>query len=945
MKKYINWLSCLMVAAPMSILAQSKKPLDHSVYDGWQNIGQQKISTDGHWILYNIDVQEGDDQLVIKSTKDQTTYLVDRGYNGNFSFNNQYMVCSVKPHFKDLRQAKIDKKKPNEMPHDSLVVLNLASGIVERIADVKSYAVAEEGGDVFAYQRHPQKDTTHKKKTTGNEAEKSDAAAPYFAPPRGGKDNDEGSLIIRKFDQKFADTLEGVSHYEFNRPGSSLLIVKEKTKKDSLSAVGLAIWMVDKRDTKFISYGDGMYKQFNFDKRGEQVAFVVSRDSSKALQHFYELKYYQPKLDSAETVVTNASPGIPRGWGVSENGRISFSDDGSKLFFGTAPIRPPKDTSIVDFEVAKVDIWHYQDDYLQPMQLKNLDRELKRTYTAVYYPASNKYLQLSDGDLENIRLTQDKNATYALGFTDKGNRIRMQWTGSTLKKLYAVNTETGAKTLIVDNLDSYGEISPSGKYITWYDQNTKQWNAYEIASQTTRVITKEIPQPLYDVENDVPDAPRAYGIACWSEDDQSVFIYDQYDIWQVDPKAGKAPFMITGGYGRSHKTRLRYERLDPEQYFVSTKDTWYLEAFNDTSKYSGYFTYNARRKKALQEVIMAPFAYRSLRKAKNASYFTFTKSTYEMSPNVFGGKDIADATQYSQINPQQANYNWGTAELYTWTTFKGHKSTGILYKPEDFNPGKKYPVLLYFYEKLSDGLYNYQAPAPTPSRLNISFFVSRGYIVFAPDITYEKGQPGESAYDYIVSGAESLTKLPYIDGKNMGIQGQSWGGYQVAYLITRTNLFKAAWSGAPVANMTSAYGGIRWGSGMNRQFQYELGQSRIGATLWEDQEAYIANSPLFHLPNVETPVVIMANDGDGAVPWYQGIEMFTGLRRLGKPTWLLNYNNDEHNLMMRQNRKDIQRREQQFFDYYLKGGPNVEWIKYGVPATEKGIDWGWDTVK
>jgi dipeptidyl aminopeptidase/acylaminoacyl peptidase len=232
------------------------------------------------------------------------------------------------------------------------------------------------------------------------------------------------------------------------------------------------------------------------------------------------------------------------------------------------------------------------------------------------------------------------------------------------------------------------------------------------------------------------------------------------------------------------------------------------------------------------------------------------------------------------------------------------------------------------------------APAPTPSRLNIPFFVSRGYLVLAPDIAYRKGYPGRSGFDHIVSGVRAVAKKGWADSTRMGLQGQSWGGYQAAYIITRTNLFKAAWAGAPVANMTSAYGGIRWESGMNRQFQYEHSQSRIGANLWEDPKLYIENSPLFHLPSVKTPLVIMANDADGAVPWYQGIEMFTAMRRLGQKVWMLNYNGEAHNLVERRNRKDIQIREQQFFDWLLKGEKPARWITDGVSATEKGKDWG-----
>ena len=336
------------------------------------------------------------------------------------------------------------------------------------------------------------------------------------------------------------------------------------------------------------------------------------------------------------------------------------------------------------------------------------------------------------------------------------------------------------------------------------------------------------------------------------------------------------------------------------------------------------------------------WGYRTLQKAKNAEEYILVKESYTASPNIFATSDFLNQQKLSNTNSQQKLYNWGTDELVNWTTPKGNTSTGILYKPEDFDPNKKYPMIVYFYEKLSDNLNRYVAPAPTPSRLNISYFVSNGYLVFTPDISYTDGFPGESAMEYINSGVEKLKQNSWVDGTKIGIQGQSWGGYQVAYLIAHTNMYAAAWSGAPVVNMTSAYGGIRWTSGMNRQFQYEKSQSRLGKNLWEAPELYIKNSPLFTINQVKTPVVIMSNDKDGAVPWYQGIEMFTALRRLGKPAWLLNYNGDDHNLVKRQNRKDIQIREQQFFDYYLKGTKAPLWMTKGIPAVQKGKDWGFE---
>ena len=164
-------------------------------------------------------------------------------------------------------------------------------------------------------------------------------------------------------------------------------------------------------------------------------------------------------------------------------------------------------------------------------------------------------------------------------------------------------------------------------------------------------------------------------------------------------------------------------------------------------------------------------------------------------------------------------------------------------------------------------------------------------------------------------------------------------------MITQTDKFKAAGAGAPVSNMTSAYGGIRWGSGITRQVQYEQGQSRIGKDLWSGYDLYIENSPIFFVPKVTTPVLIMHNDKDGAVPWYQGIEFFTALRRCGKIAWLLQYNDEEHNLVERKNTKDLSIRLSQFFDHYLKGAPMPKWMKNGRPAVDKGYDLGYDLIE
>jgi dipeptidyl aminopeptidase/acylaminoacyl peptidase len=332
-------------------------------------------------------------------------------------------------------------------------------------------------------------------------------------------------------------------------------------------------------------------------------------------------------------------------------------------------------------------------------------------------------------------------------------------------------------------------------------------------------------------------------------------------------------------------------------------------------------------------------------KADDADIIVFTRESFQEFPDLWvSNLGVEDPRQVSEANPQQAEYLWGTAELVHWRSVDGQPLQGLLYKPEQFDASQKYPMMVYFYEKNSQNLHRHRAPFPGGSSVNISFYVSRGYVVFVPDIHYRVGYPGESALNCVVSGVLSVVEKGFVDESRIGVQGHSWGGYQTAYLVTRTNIFRAAEAGAPVSNMTSAYGGIRWGTGLSRMMQYEKTQSRLGGSLWEARQRYIENSPLFWADKIETPVLMLHNDEDTAVPWYQGIEFFVALRRLGKPTWLFNYNGEPHGLRKYQNRKDWAVRMQQFFDHYLRDTPPAVWMVEGVPAVAKGRTTGLELV-
>jgi dipeptidyl aminopeptidase/acylaminoacyl peptidase len=392
--------------------------------------------------------------------------------------------------------------------------------------------------------------------------------------------------------------------------------------------------------------------------------------------------------------------------------------------------------------------------------------------------------------------------------------------------------------------------------------------------------------------------------------------------------------------------RYRYVRLDPEERKIDPAKPILLHTFNETTKASGYAELDLHTGQ-LRQLLSGDYKCESTPlKARDSEVIVYTIESFQQFPDLRLTSDrFVNSQKISDANPQQKNYNWGTIELYSWTAYDGQKLQGLLVKPEGFDPTRKYPLIVNFYERSSDDLHTHRTPFPHRSTINYPFYASRGYVIFNPDVPYKIGYPGESAFNAVVSGTQAVMGEGFIDPQKMALQGHSWGGYQVAHILTKTGIYARAEAGAVVVNMTSAYGGIRWETGLSRMFQYEHQQSRIGGTLWDKRDLYLENSPLFNLDKISTPILIMQNDSDGHVPWYQGIEFFAAMRRLGKPAWLLNYIGEPHWPVKLQNRKDFNLRMQQFFDHYLMGAPMPKWMRDGVPAVEKGILQGYELIE
>ncbi|MBM3416370.1 MAG: S9 family peptidase [Bacteroidetes bacterium] len=973
-----------------------KKPLDHTVYDGWQHIGERMISNDGKWVVYTIDPQVGDNELVIQSSDAKYKKTISRGYTAVITEDSRYVVFKIKPPFKDTREAKIKKKKLEDIPKDSLAIVELGKEEAWKKEMVKNYKAPQKSFGWVAYQLEKQPEPPAKPKTTDIKAagrvtdslnrvidslqkliesipqkkkkikdevgEYEDYTYDDIAADAEGDDaagaapEPANDLVVRELTSGKEVVFAKVLEYYFSKTGDKLLMEQAKNPSDSLSTKKVVLYDLKKGESVTLSKGGNEYKNFAMTDDGSQVAYVAERDAipiafgTKDLVKYYKLWFFKAGMDSAEMLVDKNSVGMKIGMTVSEYGNVSFSKSGKRLFFGVAPVPVPKDTTIIEIDMPKLDIWHYKDDYLQTVQ--NLPARLKaareENFLAVYNIETKTIKQLGSKEIPQVMQTNEGDGDTFVGVSDFRKRIESQWLGTTRKDIYAIDINTGQKKRVKENL--HGQVYPSstGKYIMWYDRKARNYFVWD--GRTSRNISEKIKAPLCQEDWDTPDEPANYGIVKWEEGDHHVLIYDRYGIWKVHPVTNKDPVYIIGERGK--RLRYRYIQTDPEEKFIRDGQQLIFSSFNELNKHAGLWRAKYRNNEGIHKELLPlhsddGYLISQLMKSRNSENYIFTMESYGKPPDLYHWymtDEGTDGIKLSTINPQQSNYLWGTAELFKWKAYNGKDATGIVYKPENFDPKKKYPMIVYFYEKLSDALHDYKEPAPIRSAINVPYFVSNGYIIFMPDLEYKIGYPGQSAFDYIVSGSRALVKKGWVDSTSIGIQGHSWGGYQAAQLATMTKLFKAVWAGAPVANMTSAYGGIRWESGVNRQWQYEKAQSRIGATLWEKPEWYIKNSPLFHLDKVTAPVVIMHNDADGAVPWYQGIELFTALRRLNKKVWLFNYNGQGHGLTQRQDMRDYHIRMQQFFDYMLKGEKPARWITEGVPAVKKGKDWGLEIV-
>ncbi|MBC3881501.1 prolyl oligopeptidase family serine peptidase [Undibacterium sp. LX40W] len=973
-----------------------KKMITHDVYATWRSIQTPVLSRDGIWAAYALHGQESDGEVVVKNLQDGREWRSPRGITPVFTSDGNYLVFAIAPTRADLDKAKKEKKKPEDAPKPGVGFMDLATGKVESLERVKKFSVPEEGGNFLAVLLEAVKDSKKDAAPIAKDADdaEQDQATGAAGATGAAKKKEAGTeLLVWDLVANKKHSLKDVADFVWNKSGSVLaysVSVKEPARevgkeapKDVVKSAetevkdvaivsnpeseGVYVFQTSEASSRALLSGAGSYKHLRFDDEGKQLAFLTNRDdqAKKKAQESkakagdkgadiaaskpaakaedkadttpaqFALYLWTDATGSAQLVVDATSPGMPLNWAPSEHADLVFSKDGQRLFLSTAEVAKPDPKNAP--EPMKVDLWHWKDPELQSVQKVNAERDKQRNYRAVVHLSDRRFIQLANKNMPQLMVNE--NAQFALGISSLPYRHLMSW-DKLYYDAYAVDLRNGQSKMLIEKAAFMPQLSPAGKFLLSFDGVKSQWWTYDTSTGKKQEISSQIKTRFEDQERDTPDLKPPYGVAGWTENDATVVLYDQFDLWSVN-LADKASKNLTSGWGKKNQTALRYVYLgdnkrSPESKALPSDQPWLLSAEHDVTHATGYYQLDPKQPGAPSRLIYADKLISNVLKAKDSDRILFTQQSFTEFPDLWSSRlNFAKVDKISQANPQQEQFNWGTQEQIEYVSADGKKLKALIAKPENFDPKKKYPMMVYIYEKMTDNLHRYVPPSPAQN-INVTRYVSNGYIVLRPDIVYTTGYPGKSALNTVLPAVKTVLAQGYVDPKRVGIQGHSWGAYQINYLLTRTDMFRAAEAGASMANMVSGYGGIRWGAGVSRAFQYERGQSRIGGTPWDSTSKYVENSPIFQIDKVKTPYLTVHNDDDDAVPWYQAIEFFSALRRLNKEAYWFNYNGEKHGLRDRDNIKHFTVHMGEFFDHYLLGKARPEWMDKPVPYLERG---------
>lgn len=910
MHKQLRFIICLLILG-FSAQAQ-KKQLSPEDYGKWQSLGQTEISPNGSWIAYQIVVQEDNDSMYVTNRSTNKVYKLAFASAPEFSKDNQWLAYRIGLPFKEAEKLR-DQSKPIEY---KMGLLNLTTGKIETIANISRFGFSKNGKMLAA----------------------------YLTPPKENKD--KGSvLLLKNLTDGSTRTIGNVTEYAFNKKSDFLSYIVESANTAGNS---VELFNLNTYTLKIIASDTLKFSKLNWSKEGDGFSFFKTFKKEDYEEENAQV-YSCTNLSNPNIKIFNPTTlnGFPSGMRIYNGSTLRMSDDLSSVFFGLKAwtYKPKKeDKKSTDSSKTKADslkmaaaklslksdnkladVWHWKDAEIQPRQKVTYTQDKNASYLSVWNTDNNSFYQIATEAFPNA--TINGNQKMAVIATDKKYK-------PAFKEDYAdyslVNIKSGETKLLFTRLQAgfytAPQSSPDGKYLIYFKD--KNWQTYNIATGQNINITGSIKSNFWNTRDDHPATKPPFGLGGWIKGDKEVLLYDEYNIWAFSPDGSNARKIAEGD---KEEIAFRITRVEFEEPYLDDSKPIYFSVYGDKTKKFGYYQYeNGKTTKLIFEDLQV----NRLAKAQDASVFSYIKQDYDLSPELYISDNFTKEQKAATTNPQQQNYYWGKSKLVSFTNKLGKKMQGALYYPANYEAGKQYPMIVYMYEILSNNVHNYVAPSIRRA-YNTTNYTTNGYFVFQPDIVYETNDPGMSAVNCIVPGVKEVMKTGMIDANKVGIMGHSWGAYQTSFLITQTDIFKAAIAGAPLTDLISMSLSIYWNSGTPDQKIFETSQGRFDGPWYERTEAHIRNSPMFNASKIKAPLLVTFGDKDGAVDWHQGIEMYGTMRRMEKPFVMLVYADENHNFTKKENQIDYQKRQREWFDHYLLGKPAEKWITNGISYLDR----------
>lgn len=917
--------------------AQTKPTVTPADYGQWEIFGGSTLSPDGKWLAYGINRSNRNNELRITNVADGTTKTAAFGAQPVFSYDSRWVAYNIG--YSEAQQEKLTKeKKPIQR---KLGLLNLTTGAQTVLDNIETFAFSPNGAYLAMRRYPPKKDTTDA--TQGADASDAPGATLIVRHLASGRDTTFGNVAEFAWqDMPKQGRMLALTISAEDKTGNGLQLFDPETGAlrvlDSSAATysGLA-WREKSADLAVL--------RSKTDERHEgatQVALAWAKLGEAAETG----KVYDPTMDTK----------FPAGMCIVAFRKPSWSEDGGVVFLGVAkwtekPASAKKDAASADgngtteaakdivkeaakaekeeIEPAAVDVWHSRDVDVMPRQKVNARNDRQKNLLSAWHIETGRFVQLGKDMTEQVTPIKHQKLALAANWTSYAMDRSI---GRPAADLYLIDLTTGDRTKIKERLaeDRYVRASPGGRYLLFL-QDDHYWTI-NTATRTVINITKNVQTSFVDRESDFTIKQKpAFGVAGWTKNDESVILYDKFDLWQVAPDGSRA-VKLTDGV--AEQVRHRYLRLDPDEEWIDADKPAYLSLFGIWTKKSGYARLRLNAKSD-EHLIWLDKGVQRLVKAKDADVYAYSVEAFDDSPDAFvGGADLKEAKQVTKTNPFQSNFAWGRAELVEYKSARGERLQGALFYPAGYEPGKKYPMVVYLYERLSDGLHRYSVPSER-DYYNVAAFTQRGYFLFEPDIVFQPREPGRSVVECVEPAVKKVVEMGLVDVRKVGVVGHSWGGFDASYLATHSDVFAAAVAGAPITNLVSNYGNHHWSSGIAETDHIETGQQRMEVPLWEDLQAYIRNSAVFNVQNMKTPLMIEVGDNDGTVFWHQGVELYNIARRAKKDVILLVYSGEDHGLRKKPNQIDYHRRIHEWFGHYLKGEPASRWITGGMSFLDR----------